>query len=243
MSENINEGNDPIEKVEDVKIGDHTVSMKTTGVGKDAKIEIETPVGLEGYALKAFEEKAKPAVVSAMALANKKGFETNKRAKELDVREAKLRQREEEAILKESSKKLPTLTELAIAESGLSKEDYYDLYPEERDVFRDKALVKISEMKSIKSSKDSKARDFIAKGGDYNDLDKYGKSLGAPISDALINSYNRINEKEAKKFVTTDLADLQSGQITFVKKGGIAAGGKETMSQRLVRMGNEKKRL
>jgi len=239
MSDNDNVGNVTNDNVELVKVGEHEVSMKTL---EDGKVEIETPEGLEED--KSFQEEATK-VVSAMALANKKGYDTNKRQKELDDREAKLKQKESEFQLKATQgETLPTLTELTMKELGITNEEELDDIS--RSAFlkaQDKALAKIGSLKDKNRGNTQLVTDFITKGGDYNALLDFANSLGVSnISKALINQFTKTNETKPK-FASEELSKIQKTQISFVKAGGSTPTMRQTKADNILKAGNSGTRL
>jgi hypothetical protein len=238
MSEKNDVGNITNDNVETVKVGDYEVSMKTL---EDGKVEIETPEGLEED--KGFQEEATK-VVSAMAKANKKGFDTNKRQKELDERENELKRRESEFQLKATQKEpLPSLTELTMKELGVTNEE--DLDDVSRSAFlkaQDKAFARIEGLKDKNRGSTQLVTDFITKGGDYNALLNFANSLNAPISKTLINQFTKTTETKPK-FASETLARSQGTQISFVKAGGSTPTARSNKADNILKVGNTERRL
>ncbi|RKX18222.1 MAG: hypothetical protein DRP35_09610 [Candidatus Zixiibacteriota bacterium] len=242
MSEQSTVGNEPTTTVEKMKIGEHEVKVKKIGEGENVKYEIEAPEGLEND--KGFLEKSTKAI-SALAIANQKGFKTNQRSKELDEREAILAKREANLKLQEETKvEIPSTVDLMMKDLGLRDEDELeDLTYAERKRAEDKANAKIANLRSQNANQTQLVNSFIKKGGDYNGLRTYANTLKSPITQALINSYERINKGVKPNFATDELANIQKAQISIVKRGGLSAGYTKSPVDVLLELGNNKNRL
>lgn len=242
MAEKPNESNETLDNVELVKVGEYEVSMKTL---EDGKVEIESPKGLEDD--KDFQAEATK-VVSAMALANKKGFDTNKQQKELDEKRAKFEQEKSEWALKatqnESYDKIPTKKSLIMKELNIkNNDDFEDVSRADYLDAEEKADKIISDMRDKVSDNKMLVADFITKGGDYNGLLTFANSLGVTtITKALINQFTKTNETKPE-FTSKSLADIQKTQISFVKTGGASPNARSNKADNILKAGNSGTRL
>jgi len=238
MEEKTDGSNTTPDNVEIVKVGEHEVSMKTL---EDGKVEIESPDGLEDD--KDFQAEATK-VISAMALANKKGFDTNQRQKELDEKEADLKRRESEFQLKATQgETLPSLKELTMKHLDITTdEDLEDVSPSALLTAQDKAMNERDKLRNKNTDSRMLVADFITKGGDYNGLLTFANSLGAPISKALINQFTKTNETKPK-FATTNLANLQNTQISFVSKGGSTPTARSNKADNILKAGKAQREI
>lgn len=238
MEENTNGGNETTDNVELVKVGEHEVSMKTL---EDGKVEIESPDGLEDD--KDFQDEVVK-VVSAMGKANQKGFQTNKRQKELDEQEVDLKRRESEFQLKATQgETLPSLKELTMKHLDITNDDdLEDVSPSELLTAQEKAMNDRDKLRNKSTDNRILVADFITKGGDYNALLTFANSLGAPVSKALINQFTKTNETK-QNFSNNNLANLQGSQISFVSKGGSTPTARSNKADNILKAGKAQKEI
>lgn len=228
-----NEGNQPGKnKTEQLKIAGKPTKVQ---YGEDGEVSVENPEGLEGKELEEWQKKAQDEI-SALARANKKGYDANRKLEEIEAEKKKV-QKTWKDIQKEKAELQKMKNNLKTREINqtpdIRKELGVKTYEEVRDIMDSepekyfKAFDKVNS-KSISNSKQmatSQAQKTVlrnqitAEGYDPEEVEAFCDGyLSAPFTRNGFEVYKRFNSNDDNT-TTDDIANIQKQKISFINKG------------------------